>query len=218
VVRGWAAKAPPRQHEAHRDSRGDATARPRGTVRVVAIAASTGGPGVLQQILSELPRRFAVPILVVQHIATGFASGLADWLATTSALRVTVAQSGDRALPRTVYLAPDDHHLGIGADGRLVVAGSPAVAGFRPSASFLFEAAARAYGTAAVGVILTGMGQDGVEGLKAVKAAGGVVLAQDEATSVVFGMPREAIRVGVVDDVLTPTAIAARLGALVGEE
>ncbi|HEX9582398.1 MAG TPA: chemotaxis-specific protein-glutamate methyltransferase CheB [Gemmatimonadales bacterium] len=187
---------------------------PRASARLVAIAASTGGPAALQQILSSLPRDFGLPILVVQHMAAGFIQGLADWLGGNCNLRVTVARHGERLAPRTVYLAPDDRQLGVTAEGRIVVVDEPAVGGFRPSATYLFQSAARAAGSAVAAVILTGMGADGVAGLKDVKAAGGVVLAQDEATSVVYGMPREAVGAGVVDAVLPVEEIAGRLLAL----
>ncbi len=189
---------------------------PGAKVRLVAIAASTGGPAALQRILADLPRDFPVPILVVQHIATGFVAGLASWLSGSCNLRVEVAESGGPLRERSVLLAPDDRHLGVTADARVVVADAPPVNGFRPSGTYLFESAARAYGASVAAVILTGMGSDGVEGLKAVKAAGGQVLAQDEVTSVVYGMPREAVAAGVVDAVLPVDAVAARLVELAG--
>ena len=188
---------------------------PGARLRLVAIAASTGGPAALQRILADLPGDFPVPILVVQHIATGFVAGLADWLGSGCNLRVKVAEGGEQLRGRTVYLAPEDRQLGAHADDRILVADAPPVKGFRPSATFLFQSAARAYGAALGAIILTGMGNDGVEGLKAVKGAGGVVLAQDEASSVVYGMPREAVEAGVVDAVVSIGEVAARLTNLV---
>jgi len=138
-------------------------------------------------------------------------AGLVDWLSASCNLRVKVAEHGEPLLERSVLLAPDDRHLGVTADARVIVADAPPVNGFRPSATYLFESAARAYGASVAAVILTGMGSDGVEGLKAIKAAGGQVLAQDEATSVVYGMPREAAAAGVVDAVLPVDDVAARL-------
>jgi two-component system chemotaxis response regulator CheB len=184
-------------------------------VRLVAVAASTGGPAALLRILSSLPGDLTVPILVVQHIATGFVAGLADWLSASCNLRVKVAEHGEPLLKRTVYLAPDERQLGVGPDGRVVVAEAAAVNGFRPSGTYLFASAAQAYGASVAAVILTGMGSDGVEGLKAVKAAGGRVLAQDEASSVVYGMPGEAAAAGVVDAVLSVEEIAPRLAELI---
>jgi two-component system chemotaxis response regulator CheB len=188
---------------------------PPAPVRLIAIAASTGGPAALQFILSALPRDFGAPILVVQHIATGFAQGLADWLSASCNLRVKVAEHGEPLVERLVLLAPDDRHLGVTPGGRVVVADTPPVNGFRPSGTYMFASAAKAYGASLVAVILTGMGSDGVEGLKAVRAAGGRVLAQDDASSVVYGMPGEAVAAGVVDAVLAVDAIAPRLAELV---
>ena len=188
---------------------------PRSPARLIAVAVSTGGPTALQQILTELPGDFPVPILVVQHIATGFVGGLATWLDGACSLRVKVAEQGEPLAKRTVFLAPDDRHLGVSGDGRVALADAPPLGGFRPSGTYLFESVARAYGASGAAVILTGMGSDGVQGLRAVKAAGGQVVAQDEATSVVYGMPREAAMAGLVDDVLPLGAVAARLVELV---
>jgi two-component system chemotaxis response regulator CheB len=179
--------------------------------RVVAVVASTGGPAALQRILAGLPGDYPTPMLVVQHIAHGFVAGLADWLSGACDLRVKVAAAGEPLVPRTVFLAPDDRQLGVTADGRIVVADTPPVNGFRPSGTHLFTAVAQAFGPAVTAVILTGMGSDGVDGLKVVKAAGGRVFAQDEASSVVYGMPREAAVAGVVDEVLGIDQIAAKL-------
>jgi two-component system chemotaxis response regulator CheB len=184
-------------------------------VRVVAIGTSTGGPAALHRILIDLPRDFGVPILVVQHIARGFVGGLVSWLGANCALRVTVAADGEPLVPGTVYLAPDDHHIGATPDGRARLIDSAPVGGFRPSADVLFDSVARAYGASTTALILTGMGRDGVEGLAAIRSAGGRVLAQDEGTSVVFGMAREAIAAGVVDEVLPLQALAPRLLELV---
>lgn len=205
VVRRWAPRAPGVTPP------GRPQRVPDPGLRLVAIAASTGGPAALQRILAHLPGDFPVPILVVQHIATGFVEGLANWLGTSCNLRVKVAEPGELLRERSVLLAPDGHHLGVGRDGRIVITDAPPVSGFRPSGTYLFESVAQAYGASVVAVILTGMGNDGVAGLKSVKAAGGVVLAQDEATSVVYGMPREAVAAGVVDAILPIDAVAVKL-------
>jgi len=148
----------------------------------------------------------------------GFVAGLAEWLSASCNLRVKVAEPGQPLLERTVLLAPDDRQLGVARDGRVVVADAPPVNGFRPSGTYLFTSAAQAYGASLAAVILTGMGSDGVEGLRAVRAAGGRVLAQDEASSVVYGMPAEAVAAGVVEEVLAVDAIAPRLAELVAGE
>ncbi len=188
---------------------------PGAPVRLVTVAASTGGPAALQRVLAALPREFPAPIAVVQHIATGFVAGLAEWLGASCNLRVKVAEHGEPLARRTVYLAPEERHLGVTADGRAALVDAPPVSGFRPSGTYLFASAARAYGTGVVAVILTGMGSDGVEGLKEVRAAGGRVLAQDEASSVVYGMPGEAVAAGVVDAVVGLDELGPRLAELV---
>ena len=184
-------------------------------IRLVAIGASTGGPAAVRTILADLPSDFPVPILLVQHIAHGFSAGLADWLAHDTPLRVKLAEIGEAASAGTVYIAPDDRHLGCLLDNRgemrLLLDRSPPVGAFRPSASFLFHSTAESLGDGVLAVILTGMGDDGVSGLRVLKARGGRALAQDEATSVIYGMPREAVRAGVVDATLALTAIARRL-------
>jgi two-component system, chemotaxis family, protein-glutamate methylesterase/glutaminase len=183
--------------------------------RLVAIAASTGGPAALQRILGGLPGDFRVPILVVQHIAQGFAAGLADWLEGSCRLRVKIAEHGESLRGGMVVLAPDGRQLGVDAQGRVLLTDAPAVGGFRPSGSYLFASAAAAYGPGLISVILTGMGRDGVDGLVAAKAAGGRTIAQDETTAVVYGMPREAVEAGVADAVLGVDEIAPRLIAMV---
>jgi two-component system chemotaxis response regulator CheB len=184
-----------------------AAARTRSRARVIAIAASTGGPPALSRILSELPADFRAPLLVVQHIAQGFADGLAKWLGAASRLRVKVAEEGEPLLAGTVYLAPDARHLGVSGD-RIELSDAPPIEGFKPSGSHLFESVARSFGPAALGLILTGMGKDGVRGLAALRAAGGTVVAQDEQSSVIYGMNGEAVLGGLTDEVLPLDALA----------
>lgn len=195
------------------DVPGVETSRPTGAVaaRIVAIVASTGGPAALRTILSGLAASFPAPILVVQHIAEGFAEGLVAWLDAASSLCVRLADPGHRVIAGEVYVAPDHLHLGISGEGRIVLSDAPAVGGFKPSGSYLFESAAGAYGAAVLGVILTGMGEDGTEGLRALKSAGGAVLAQDEASCLVFGMPGAAIAAGLVDEVAPLDDLAGRI-------
>jgi len=188
---------------------------PRAPVRLVAVAASTGGPVALQTLLSALPASFPVPVLVVQHMSRGFVEVLARWLGTATALRVKVAAAGERLVPGTVYLAPDDQHLGATPDGAVELSAAPPQEGFRPSASYLFRSSAAAYGESLLAVILTGMGSDGVRGLRAAREAGALVLAQDEESSVIYGMPREAVQAVVVGAVLPLESIGPRLASLV---
>lgn len=185
-------------------------------VRVVAIGASTGGPQVVAEILRRLPRELGVPILVVQHIAPGFTAGLSEWLGESTGLSVKLAEGGEPLAPATVYLAPDGLQMGVTRDGRIRLTGETSEDGFRPSVSYLFQSVAEAYGRAAAGVLLTGMGRDGAAGLKKLRDAGGVTVTQDEETSVIFGMPAEAIRLGAAEYVLSPAQIAAVVRSLAG--
>ncbi|MBJ6763695.1 chemotaxis-specific protein-glutamate methyltransferase CheB [Myxococcaceae bacterium JPH2] len=178
---------------------------------IVAMAASTGGPAALYQILSGLPASFPVPVLVVQHIALGFGDGLARWLGTATPLRVKVAEAGEPLSPGCVYLAPDDRHLGLTADGRAEVSSAAPVHGFRPSANWLFRAVARTHGAASLAVMLTGMGQDGLDGIRELHQAGGRVLAQDEASSVVYGMPGVVVGAHLAHEVLPLEQLSERL-------
>jgi two-component system chemotaxis response regulator CheB len=187
---------------------------PRKRVRVIGVGASTGGPAALQHILHDLPERLEVPMLVVQHIAHGFLEGLTTWLQAVTTFRVTVAEQGERPQAGCVYFAPDHCHLAVGRDGSIDLTQRKPVSGFVPSATVLFESLAEAFGASAVGLILTGMGQDGVAGLTALRRVGATVIAQDEETSVVFGMPKAAVEAGVTSSVLPLPLIAARLAQL----
>jgi two-component system chemotaxis response regulator CheB len=182
---------------------------------LVAIAASTGGPAALKDLLAVLPANFSAPILIVQHIAKGFVDGLAKWLGTDSQLRVAVATDGQTPAPGFVYIAPDGFHMEVrraGADQlRIALTSTPPVGTFRPSASRLFSSVATAIGDRALAVILTGMGDDGVAGLVEVRRNHGLILAQDEMSSVIYGMPREAVRAGVVDEIVSLQSLADRL-------
>jgi two-component system chemotaxis response regulator CheB len=160
-----------------------------------------------------LPGDYVIPILVVQHIARGFTLGLADWLNSICDLRVKVAEQGETLAPHTVYLAPDDRHLGVSNHLAIDLSAAPPVGGFRPAGSYLFESAARAFGEALTALVLTGMGEDGLAGLRVVRQAGGRIFAQDEESSVVWGMPGAAVAAGLADDVLPPEEMAARLSA-----
>lgn len=209
VVRHWPERG-------RQDASAGVRAATRGTrARIVAITASTGGPAALNRLLSDLPGGFPVPILVVQHLSPGFLGGFAAWLNLTSSLKVKAAQDGESLLPGTVYLAPDNRHLGVSDRSTILLSEAAPIAGFRPSGTYLFDSVARTYGSSTLALVLTGMGQDGVEGLRRVREAGGRVIAQDETTSVVFGIPGAAVAAGCVDSVLPISAMALRLGELV---
>lgn len=175
---------------------------------VVAIAASTGGPAALSRILPALPAGLPAPVLVVQHIAPGFVGGLAAWLDRLGSLRVGVAQDGEVLEAGRVYLAADDRHLGICAGRKVRCSDAEPVGGFRPAATYLFESVARVAAAKVVAVVLTGMGRDGTDGLRLVRAAGGHVVAQDAKSAVVNGMPGSAVSAGLVDEVVPLTRIA----------
>lgn len=196
-----AAVAPPASHRRRR-------------IELVAIGASTGGPSVIAEILSGLPSELSVSVLIVQHMAPGFADGFVQWLGTKTSLAVSLASAGDPILPGRLYLAPDGRQMGVTRDRRIELRPGPPRGGFCPSVTDLFESVADIYGRAAMGVVLTGMGRDGADGLLRLRQAGGVTVAQDAASCVVFGMPREAIAIGAIDSVLRPDQIAAAIGSM----
>jgi two-component system chemotaxis response regulator CheB len=181
---------------------------------VVAIAASTGGPGAIHSILTTLPADYPVPILVVQHLSHGFIPGFAGWLDKASRLKVKPAQEDEALRPGTVYVAVDDHHLCVTPSRKIHLSTAEAVGGFRPSGTVLFESVATAFGSRAVAVILTGMGRDGVDGLRAIRRAGGRTVAESETTAVVYGMPAAAVGAGLADFILPLDQVCAALAGL----
>lgn len=194
-----------------------AAARPpslQGELQVVALAASTGGPGALVTLLNRLPADFPLPVLLVQHICAPFLRGFVNWLDRCVPQQVMPAEQG--VVPRggTVYVAPAELHLQMGEHSlRLVQA--PPLNSQRPSATLLFRSLAANAGPRAVGVLLTGMGDDGAEGLLELRQAGGYTLAEDASTAVVFGMPAAAVALGAATEVLPLPRIADRLLELV---
>ena len=184
-------------------------------VTLIGIGTSTGGPQVLQAILAGLPKTFPVPILIVQHIAQGFLPGLAEWLNQTTGLQIQIGAYGVNPLPGHVYLAPDDFHMGVSRSGRILLTKEEPHNHLRPAVSYLFRSLADVCGPAAVGVLLTGMGKDGAGELKLMKDTGAVTIAQDRDSSVVHGMPGEAIGLGGATHVLPADEIAGALVALV---
>src|SRR5919108_5282839 len=184
-------------------------------LQVVAIGVSTGGPPVLQTILSGLPRDFPVPVLIVQHMASGFVQGFVEWLAQSSGFPVHVAADGEGLLPGHAYVAPDGLHMKVGMGRRIVLSRDAPESGLRPSVAALFRSVADVYGRHAVGVLLTGMGKDGAEELKLMKDKGAVTIAQDKDSAVVHGMPGEAIKLDAAMYVLPTDSMAAMLTSLV---
>jgi len=213
------ARPRPRAERAKAAAKGERPSRRRAAalavplaLRYVAIGASTGGPAAIREFLEEIPADSPVSFLIVQHISAGFEVGFADWLNKEFPLDVRLAQDGEKPAPGAVRLAPGGAHLLLEAGGLLRLdAGTPARRGHRPSADELFLSCAETCPRESAGVILTGMGSDGVEGLLALKRAGGLTMAQDEPSSVVFGMPRVALERGSADLALPPRELARTL-------
>lgn len=187
-------------------------------IKLIAIGASTGGPPVIQTILSGLPRGHKIPVLVVQHIAKGFIEGMVEWLNQTTSLQVKIAVDGEYILPGHAYFAPDDFQMGVRSSGRIALSKSDPENGIRPSVSYLFRSAMNTYGGDMVGVLLTGMGKDGAEELKHLKNKGALTIAQDKDSSVVFGMPGEAVKLEAATYVLPPDKIASTLAGLMEKD
>jgi two-component system chemotaxis response regulator CheB len=185
--------------------------------QVLAIAASTGGPAAVQTLLNGLEANYPLPVLVVQHIARGFVSALVDWLNSTTPLTVQLAEQDERLLPGHVYLAPDDRHMLLAGRGRVMLRPGVPADRYCPSADILFNSVAQNYGGRAIGVIMTGMGDDGARGLHALRAAGALTLGQDEASCVVYGMPQAAAIAGAVARVESLANLAGVILALTGK-
>jgi two-component system chemotaxis response regulator CheB len=178
---------------------------------VVAIASSTGGPAALQEVIPHLPADLNAAYLIVQHLPAGFTRSLASRLDHSSALTVREAQAGDALERGLVLIAPGGRHLELDAKGRVVLNDDPPLWGVRPAADVMMRAVAARFGPRALGVVLTGMGCDGALGVKAIKGAGGLCLAQDEASCVVYGMPRAAFETGVLAQVVPLPDMAAAI-------
>ncbi|MEO0355887.1 MAG: chemotaxis-specific protein-glutamate methyltransferase CheB [Cyanobacteria bacterium P01_A01_bin.3] len=180
-------------------------------IQIVAIGASTGGPQAVSSVISQFDSTFPIPILCTQHISAGFLQGLVDCMAVDWQMRVKVAEDGECPLPGIVYYAPEQHHLSFDPSGNFAYGEAAPDDLHCPSVNVMFESIARSYGQSALGILLTGMGRDGAAGLKAISDVGGVTIAQDEATSIVFGMPREAIELGAAQHVLPLQDIASHV-------
>ena len=193
-------------------------ARPQTKIRLLAIGSSTGGPAALYKILGQLPAHLNIPVVIVQHISFGFVDGLAGWLDGSCLLQVKVAEHGERLRPGTVFIAPDDKHMIVDNFGRVRLQETDAISGHRPSVTVLFNSVACVYGASALGAILTGMGSDGAAGLKAMRDRGAITITQDEASCVVFGMPKEAIALDAAIHVVPLEKIASTVTAFCGVE
>lgn len=180
-------------------------------IKIVAIGASTGGPPVVQIILSTLPKNFPLPILIVQHMAEGFMTGFVEWLNHTSAIPVHVAVHNTMAQGGVVYVAPDGAHMAVAANGRITLVNDAPENGLRPAVSYLFRSVLHAYGSHAIAVLLTGMGKDGAVELKLMRERGALTVAQNSESSVIFGMPGEAVKIDAARYILAPEEIASLL-------
>jgi two-component system chemotaxis response regulator CheB len=187
------------------------TTLPGALPRLAVIAVSTGGPAALSEVIPALPADLRCAVVVVQHMPAHFTATLAERLDAASSVRVREAQAGDRPLPGVVLVAPGDRHLELDDHGMCALTDGPLVNGCRPAADVTMLSAARVYGRRTVGVVMTGMGKDGTAGALAIKAADGRVLAQDQLTSVIYGMPKSAVDAGAVDDVAPLSEIATWL-------
>ncbi|MBM0744615.1 chemotaxis-specific protein-glutamate methyltransferase CheB [Phormidium sp. CLA17] len=184
---------------------------PSPAIKAIAIGASTGGPQALHTLLTQLPDNLAVPVFCVQHISEGFLQGLVNWLAAECRLPIKIAQAGAIPLPGVIYFAPERSHLEFGRQGQFLCTASASVDGHCPSVTVMLRSAARQYGSRLIGILLTGMGRDGASGMQDVALAGGITIAQDEQSSIVFGMPKEAIALGAVKHVLAINAMPTAL-------
>jgi two-component system, chemotaxis family, response regulator WspF len=179
--------------------------------RLVAIGASAGGPMALTTVLAALPKTFPAAIVIVQHVDESFAAGMADWLNGRSPLSVRIAAEGDRPTPGVVLLAGTNDHLIFRTRDKLGYSPAPQALPYRPSVDVFLESLCEQWTGEAVGILLTGMGRDGAKGLKAMRNKGHYTIAQDEATSAVYGMPKAAAAIGAAVDVLPIERIAQRL-------
>ncbi len=178
---------------------------------IVAIAASTGGPQAINTILPQLPADFPFPVVITQHIADGFTQGMVDWLNGGTPLNVVMAGNGVRLLPGHVYINPAEHSMKISPQGEIILCDRDAGQIYHPSCNTLLTSVAATYRKGAVGLIMSGMGDDGVAGMQAIRTAGGVTLAQDARSSVVFGMNRVAVERGYIQKVVPLADIPAEL-------
>ena len=189
--------------------------RTESDIQVVAIGASTGGPNALQIILSGLPKDFPVPIFIVQHIAKGFTAGFVEWLQNATKVTLHIASHGEIPLPGHGYVAPDDFHMGIERGPKIVLHHGGLEDVLCPSVAYLFRSVAQNFGSNAVGILLTGMGRDGADELKIMKEKGAVTFVQDEESSIIFGMPGEAIKLNAATYILPPEEITIALTMLI---
>lgn len=170
--------------------------------KIVAIAVSTGGPRALKEVVPLFPEDLPAGVIIIQHMSRGFISGMADWLQALSRIKIKVAGEGDTINQGEVLFPPDNYHIILDKNGKIRLEDSPPIFGIRPAADILFPTIAKYYGKKVIGVIMTGMGDDGVRGMECIKREGGATIAQDEKSCAVFGMPKVAIERGVIDKIV----------------
>ena len=183
-------------------------------IQIVGIGASTGGPQVIEKLLSHLNKEFSFPVVVVQHITTGFVSGYIEWLNSSSSIHVKLAEDNEVLISGICYIAPDNSHIMVTSQKKIKLLDTVPENGSKPSVSVLFKSIAKHYGSSAIGILLSGMGKDGAAELGLIKANGGITLVQDELSSVIFGMPGEAIRMNSASYIFSPEQMIEFLNEL----
>ncbi|WP_370599917.1 chemotaxis response regulator protein-glutamate methylesterase [Pseudomonas nitroreducens] len=205
---------------APRDTRPTTTIEPLrkggGARKLVAIGSSAGGPAALAELFSQLPASFPAAVVVVQHVDEVFAAGMAEWLSTQSRIPVRLARQGEPPQPGCVLLAGTNHHIRLLGNGELAYTAEPSSHIYRPSIDVFFDSVVENWGGDAVGVLLTGMGRDGAEGLKRMRERGFFTLAQDQGSSAVYGMPKAAAAIGAAVEIRALGDIARRLADVCG--
>jgi two-component system, chemotaxis family, protein-glutamate methylesterase/glutaminase len=182
-----------------------------GEMSCIAIGASTGGPQILKQIIDSLSSTYPVPVMVTQHIAKGFSASFVKWLSIDSKVKIVLAEEGMKLQPGYVYVAPDDLHMGLTDNRTIALSSCGREYGMRPAIAYMFRSLERTVGKNCVAIVLTGMGKDGASEMAALRKVGAVTIAQDRATSLIHGMPGQAIALGAAAHVLSPEQIIDRL-------
>jgi len=215
LVRRWAKKEGQTETPAEPVAKKKEFVVPANHISLLAIGASTGGPSVILEILSEISKDIPFPILITQHMSAGFEQGFADWLAHSSGFTVSIATNEEHPVKGHVYLAPTNYNMGVNTKGHITLTKAKTSQAICPSVNHLFQSVSKVYGSSAIAIILSGMGNDGTCGMKMLYDKGAVTIAQDEKSCVVFGMPKEAINAHAVKYVLTPKEISEFINTII---